>query len=371
MSLLNADIKKSTRFNWVMLSLVFMLLGIGLVNLYSALGYWGNAGGHGLFWSQMIWVGIGLILMFFLAFFDYRLIEKIALPLYIVSILILVAVLFFGKEVAGHKSWLSLGPVAIQPSEFAKIALIIVLAKFFSNRPRPEGVDIFGLWQPILYSVIPTMLVAMQGDLGSAIFFVLIFGTFAWFGRLKGRGIATLILLGVVSSVLLYFFALSGYQKGRIISFMDPSADARGSGYHLVQSQIAVGSGRIFGKGYLKGNINKLKYLPEKHTDFIFPVLAEEWGFAGSAAVIVIYFLLFASGVEIARKSRDRIGLFLAIGIIAFIFWHVVINLCGVLGMMPLTGVPLPLMSYGGSSMIVVMGSIGILFSIGLRRFLF
>lgn len=371
MSLVTTDRRKTSRFNWLMLTLVALLVGIGLTNLYSAVHFWGGSGGISLFWSQVIWFSIGLLVMFFLSFFDYRLIEKAGLPLYIISIVLLVAVLLFGKEISGHKSWLAIGVFAVQPSEFAKLALIIILSKYFSNRLHPDGVSLVELWKPILYSAIPSILVVMQGDLGSAIFFMLIFGTYAWFGRLRGRGIAIMALIALFGSISLYFFYMSDYQKTRITSFLDPAADSKGSGYHLVQSRIAVGSGKIVGKGYLKGNINKLKYLPEMHTDFVFPVFAEEWGFVGSAVVLILYFMLFAGGIDIAKRSRDRTGLFMALGIVAFIFWQVVINLGGVLGMMPITGVTLPLMSYGGSSTIIIMGSLGILFSIGMRRFLF
>jgi len=371
MALVTTDRRKASRFNWLMMGMVLSLLAVGMINLFSALNIWGEAERMSLFWSQLVWISIGLTGMLFFAFFDYRLLEKVAVPLYIVSILLLVAVLIFGKTVAGHKSWLSIAGFAIQPSEFAKIGLIIMLTRYFSNNPRPEGVSIIELWRPIVYSMIPAMLVVMQGDLGSAIFFILIFGTYAWFGRLRGRGIAVLLIIALLGGIVLYFFGLSDYQKARITSFVDPTVDPRGTGYHLIQSRIAVGSGQLTGKGYMKGNINKLKYLPEKHTDFVFPVLAEEWGFVGSVAVLILYFLLFAAGVDVATRARDRTGLFLALGIVGFIFWHVVINLGGVLGLMPLTGVPLPFLSYGGSSTVVTMGAIGILMSIGMRRFLF
>lgn len=371
MTLLAAGKGKTLRFNWTMLVMIGALISVGLINLYSSLHSWGGSEGVSLFWSQIIWVSLGFIVMIFLSFFDYRLFEKAAPYIYSCSILLLVLVLFFGKTVAGHKSWLAIGGLAIQPSEFAKIALIIILSKDFGNSLRPDGVSLLELWRPILYSLVPTLLVVAQGDLGSAIFFVLIFATYAWFGSLRGRWIVILIITALIGSVLLYAFGLSGYQRSRIKSFIDPSADSRGSGYHLVQSRIAVGSGRLFGRGYRQGNVNKLKYLPEKHTDFIFPVLAEEWGFIGSTVALGLYLMLFLSGVEIVKRARDRIGLFMALGIIAFIFWHVVINLGGVLGLMPLTGVPLPFFSYGGSSTIITMGSLGILLSIGTRRFLF
>jgi rod shape determining protein RodA len=368
MPLLTTDKRKISRFNWHLFAVVVLLCVAGLVNLYSAQGYWGGGGNMPLFWSQIAWVGIGIGLMLLISFFDYRLLERIATPVYVLSMALLLLVLLFGHEVAGHRSWLAIGGFGIQPSEFAKLALVVMLAGYFSGRPRPEGVSLLGMWRPFLYSAIPAVLVVLQGDLGSAIFFALIFGTYAWFGRLKGKGVATLVLLAFLGAAILYFFGLSGYQKARFASFVDPTMDAKGSGYHMIQSRIAVGSGKFLGKGFLKGNINKLRYLPEKHTDFIFPVLAEEWGFAGSAVVLLLYFLLFAVALDITKNARDRLGVFLALGVVAFLFWHVVINLGGVLGLMPMTGVTLPFMSYGGSSMMITMGALGLLFSINMRR---
>lgn len=372
MTLTAKDLKKTTRFNSFLLTVIILLTAVGLINLYSAVNFWGETEGNlSPFWSQFIWVSIGIAFMFFFAFFDYRLVIKAAVPIYLISIGLLVAVLFVGKEVAGHKSWLGWGSVGIQPSEFAKLALVIMLTKHFSGKPHPEAVPLFEMWKPIVYSVIPMTLVVLQGDLGSAIFFVLIFATYAWFGRLKGKWVIILILVSMVGSVFIYYYGLSDYQRARFTSFVDPTADARGTGYHLIQARIAVGSGKIFGRGYLKGNINKLKYLPEKHTDFIFPVLAEEWGFVGCSVTLILYLLLFIGGIDVAKKSRDRTGLFLALGIVAFLFWHVVINLGGVLGLMPLTGVTLPFMSYGGSATIVSLTSVGMLLSISMKRFLF
>lgn len=371
MALITTDRRKRTRYNWTLLAIIAAIVAAGLVNLYSALDIWGGSGNVPVFWSQFTWVISGLALMAFFSFFDYHLIERAAVPLYVFSIFLLACVLVFGKTVAGHRSWLGVGGLGMQPAEFAKLALVFMLTKYFSSRPNPEGVSLFEMWRPFLFSMIPAFFVVMQGDLGSALFFLLIFATFAWFGQLRKRGIAILVAAAVACSVVLYFFALSNYQKERITSFLNPEADIKGSGYHLVQSRIAVGSGGLWGKGYMKGNVNKLKYLPEKHTDFAFSVLAEEWGFSGSVVVLLLYFLLFYTGIDIAKRARDRTGLFMALGICAFIFWHVVINLGGVLGLIPLTGVTLPLVSYGGSSMVIVLLSLGVLSSISMRRFLF
>jgi rod shape determining protein RodA len=211
----------------------------------------------------------------------------------------------------------------------------------------------------------------LQGDLGSSMFLVLIFAAVSFFAKIRIKTLVALIVVGVVAVFAVYSFGLKDYQRERITTFMHPEADVRGSGYHLMQSKIAVGSGRVLGKGYLKGNINKLHYLPERHTDFIFPVWAEEWGFAGSTVLIALYAALLLMALDIARKSKERFANFLAVGVAMMIFCQLVINLGGVLGLMPLTGVTLPLMSYGGSSMVVVLVSLGVLLNISKRRFMF
>ena len=334
--------------NWTIVVSVGLLLIIGLVNLYSATSTWGESGTPRLLWQQILWFGVGIFFLLILAFSDYRIFEKLCYPFYILSILLVILSLVKGNVVYGHKSWIGIGGFGIQPSEFAKLATIIMLAKFFSANPNPDGYDFIALIKPAIIAIIPTGLVVAQHDLGSAIFFVLIFFSFAWFAKVKTKVIFVILIVGIVTSVMGYQYVLSDYQKARITTFVNPDYDIKGSGYHIAQSRIAVGSGKIFGKGYLKGNINKLRYLPEKHTDFIFPVLAEEWGFLGCFITLAIYFTFLTITIEIAKTARDRFGSFIAVGVCAFFFWQLTINLGGVLGLMPLTGVTLPFLSYGG-----------------------
>lgn len=359
------------RLDWTLVVVAGALIAIGLLNLYSALYLWGEPGYLKLFWSQLFSVLIGLVFLLLIARFDYRLFDKFAYPLYVISLVLLAAVLIFGKEVAGHRSWLSIGGVSLQPSEFAKLSVLIVLAKFFSDNPHPEGYDLFELIKPGILAAVPIGFILLEHDFGSAIFFVLLFMSIAWFAKIKTRAVFLILAIGVLASVFMFYFTLSDYQRARFTTFVNPSWDVKGSGYHLLQSRIAVGSGRMFGKGYLKGSINKLRFLPEKHTDFVFPVLAEEWGFAGCLVTLGLYMALLLIGVDIARHARDRFGVFLSVGVISYLFWQIVINIGGVLGMMPLTGVTLPFLSYGGSSMVSVMCAIGMLFSVSRRRFVF
>ena len=353
---------------WVTLALLL----VGLLNLYSALNTWEEGGGVShLFWLQCLWVGIGLLALIVFIAIDYRFLERLCWVIYFITLFLLLATLLFGREISGHKSWLMLGSLSFQPSEFAKLSLIFILAKYFGDRPLPEGYGIYQLLKPLGLAMVPCCLILLGKDLGSALFFPLIFGSIAWSAQIRRKTLAIFFVLIATTAILGYNYALSPYQKARVLTFINPTEDVRGTGYHLRQSKIAVGSGQFFGKGYLKGKINKLRYLPEKHTDFIFPVLAEEWGFFGSMIAVGLFGAFLFWAIQIAIKARERFGAFLGFGIAALVFWQVVINLGGVLGIMPLTGVTLPFLSYGGSSLLVMLVCVGCLFNINMRRFMF
>lgn len=365
-------VRKATElFNWSLLGVTGAILVIGLVNLYSAVYFWGEGGSVALFWSQLVWTLIGAGMMVVVALMDYRLFQRFAYPIYIFICILLILSILIGQAVRGTSGWLKLGPFSIQPAEFAKLAYILVAARFFANNPNPDGYTFADLWKPGLLMLVSFALIILQGDMGSSIFVVCIFVSMALFAKVTRKTLVICVILALIGAAGVYQFGLKEYQRARIFSFVHPEEDVRGRGYHLMQSRIAVGSGKIFGKGYLKGNINKLRYLPERHTDFIFPVFAEEWGFVGSAILLTLYAALLLMGIDIGAHSRDRFGAFVAIGIVSMLFWQLVINLGGVLGLMPLTGVTLPLMSYGGSSMIAILASIGFLFSVHRRRFIF
>ncbi len=364
--------KQNSIFSWPILWVVLAIVCVGLVNLYSAVYFWGEGDATtGLFWSQLLWTIIGLCGMTLIAFFDYRLFQRFAYPLYVFFCLMLLMSVIIGEAVRGTHGWLKIGPFSIQPVEFAKLAYILVSAKYFADNPNPEGYSLRDLLKPAFIMLVPFALIILQGDMGSSLFLIGIFVSMALFAGVKRRTIVICAIIACIGVGTVYTFGLKDYQRARIFTFMHPEADIKGSGYHLMQSKIAVGSGKVFGKGYLKGNINKLRYLPERHTDFIFPVFAEEWGFAGSFVLLSLYAAFLFMGVDIASRSRDRFGTFVAIGIVSLLFWQLTINLGGVLGLMPLTGVTLPLMSYGGSSMIAILASVGLLISIHRRRSMF
>jgi rod shape determining protein RodA len=363
--------KGEITFSWSLLVVTSLIVVIGLVNLYSAVYFWGEGDSTALFWSQLLWTAIGLVGMVLVAIFDYRFFYRFSYLFYVIACLLLLLSIVMGDAVRGTHGWLKMGPITLQPVEFAKLAYILVIARYFANNPNPDGYSFSELVRPGILMLIPFVLIVMQGDMGSSLFLICIFISVSLFARVKRKTLITCMLIAVLGAGLVYTFGLKEYQRARIFTFVNPEADIKGSGYHLMQSKIAVGSGQLFGKGYLKGNINKLRYLPERHTDFIFPVFAEEWGFVGSTILLILYAALLLIGVDIGAHSRDRFGAFVAIGIVSLLFWQMAINLGGVLGLMPLTGVTLPLMSYGGSSMVAIMASIGLLFSIHRKRFMF
>ena len=356
-------------FDWLLLALILLIAGIGIVNLYSA-GY--NRTPENVtpvFIKQSYWLVVGLWVMFLALTVDYRHLERLAFPLYVISIILLLAVMVAGKTVSGSKRWLGVGFFSIQPSELVKIAIILVLARYF-HRLAPQGPLTFkDILFPLIIILIPAALIAKQPDLGSAILVTLV-------------GISMILVLGVhwrplligvmvlVSAIPAAWPFLKEYQQQRIRIFLDPERDPLGAGYHIIQSKIAVGSGQFWGKGFLQGTQSQLHFLPEQHTDFVFSVFAEEWGFVGSAALVFLYLILTLWGLLITRNCNERFGQLLALGVTAFLFWQVFINLCMVTGLMPVVGIPVPLFSYGGSSLITTMLALGLLLNLRMRRFL-
>ncbi|HLD44865.1 MAG TPA: rod shape-determining protein RodA, partial [bacterium] len=318
---------------------------IGIVNLYSATISLETNQLSDYFKAQLIYTLVGIVIMLMASFVSISRWYSLSPFIYGFALALLVLVLLMGSKTHGSLSWLDLGFVRLQPSEFGKFGLVMMLARFLANLQKDEPLSFGEMCFMGLVFIIPTGLVIAQNDLGSSLFYGFIFGTMIFLQGVKFRYIViALIVIGVLGMVS-YTFVLKDYQKARIASFMKPELDPKGSGYHLVQSKIAVGSGRLMGKGYLKGQSHRLKFLPERHTDFIFPVLAEEWGFVGGGVTLLCYFLFLMMGLNVASESSSRFGFFVAAGVTATYFWHLVINLGGVLGLMPLTGVPLPFLS--------------------------
>lgn len=356
-------------FDWGLLGLAVLLGGLGLLSLYSVVTAGAMTAQKILYLKQLIWFGAGLLLMVVSYLFNYKLLDRYAQAIYVFCILLLIAVLFFGKYVSGSQRWLVLGPVSIQPSEIVKIAVIVVLARYYSKNAYTRGFTLRQLFTPVVLVLIPFALIVHQPDLGTALLVVLIAGSMTVFVKIERRSFLYLLTAGTVTIPLVWFL-LKDYQKQRILTFLNPDRDPLGAGYHIIQSKIAIGSGMLTGKGYLKGTQNALSFLPEQHTDFIFSVFAEEWGFVGSAILIIVFLLLIVWGLNVAYSCRDPFGTILAVGISAMIFWQVVINIGMVMGLMPVVGVPLPFVSYGGSSIATMMIAIGLLSNISMRRFM-
>ncbi len=356
-------------FDWVLLLVVCVLAGIGIINLYSATASW-QAMATPLYLKQIFWLSGGLLLALLVCCFDYRHLEHFAAHAYVLTVGLLLFVLLVGKTSMGATRWIDLGFFNLQPSEVVKIVMVLLLARIFSVTAHPLGYRIGELWLPALLLLIPVGLILKQPDLGTALMVVFIAMSMLLFAGLQRTTMIGLSVLGLLAATA-GWFGLHDYQKQRIKTFLDPEADPLGSGYHIIQSKIAVGSGGFFGKGFLQGTQSQLSFLPERHTDFAFSVFAEEWGFAGSCLLLLGYLLLIIWGIYIARHAADRFGMFLALGVTAMIFWHIVVNLGMVIGLLPVVGVPLPLFSYGGTSMVTTMLGVGLLMSVSMRRFVF
>ncbi len=357
-------------FDWGLVFITFLIGTVGLGVLYSAVNA-GEPGGpmHLLFQKQMIWISGSFGIVILSLTIPYKLFDRGSLIVYFVCVGLLVAVLFFGKYVAGSRRWLVLGPLTMQPSELMKLSLIFALASVYSGSVSEDGLPFKYLVKPGLILFFPFLLILLQPDLGTAMLLLFIAASMTLFVKVKKSVFFSCTLIGVSAVPLAWIFVLKEYQKGRVLTFLNPDRDPLGAGYHIIQSKIAIGSGMLSGKGFLKGTQNALAFLPEHHTDFILSVLAEEWGLIGCCVLLFLYFMLLLWGLNIAYCCRDMFGSILAFGVTIMIFWQIFINIGMVMGLMPVVGVPLPLISYGGSSVVTNMIGIGVLLNISMRRF--
>ena len=357
-------------FDWILLLLLILIGAMSVLNLYSATFPIRYTGGSQIFIKQIYWFLIGFVVLLMMTTFDYHVLERLAYPLYILSLSLLVLVLIIGKVYSGSQRWLSIGAISFQPSEFAKIALVILLAKYFTDHGEYDEYRLRDLWRPFILIIIPCILILEEPDLGSALILAIISFSIILFMKIKWRSLLILIVVSIFLTPFIWF-TLEEYQQKRILTFLKPDTDPLGAGYHIIQSKIAVGSGLLWGKGFLKGTQTRLHFLPEQHTDFAFSVLAEEWGFVGSIFLLLLYLLLVLWGINIAKNSKDKFGAVLAIGIVAIVFWQLVINVSMTIGLLPVVGIPLVLFSYGGSSIVSTMSGMGLLMNISMRRFMF
>jgi rod shape determining protein RodA len=316
-----------------------------------------------LYLKQLAWIGIGCGGMLFFASLNHQvLLQRYAIPAYWALVVLLALLLAAGQEVAGSRRWLNLGPISLQPSEFAKIATTLVLARFLSGRQ-----DRVTSWDTVvgalLLAGLPMVLILKEPDLGTALLFVAVVFVMMYMVGVPLKRLLAIIGGGIFASPLIWLL-LKDYQRKRLLVFLNPGADTLGSGYNVIQSKIAIGSGQLMGKGWLAGTQGQLKFVPEHHTDFIFSVLAEEWGFIGSALLLVLFTIFLLQALRVARVARDMQGSLIAVGLTTLLTVQVLINLGVATGILPATGITLPLISYGGSSLLTTYCIIGILMNI-------
>jgi len=364
------DRRLISHLDWTLLLLSATIVGIGIVTIYSA--NYDMAEGHAgaLPMRQVTWLGLGLIAMFGAMSFDYHYIDRLAYPFYGAMLVLLILVIIIGHSGGGSQRWINLGFFRLQPSEPAKLAIVLMMAKYFQTDEPPKGYYLRDLWVPFALVVPLILLTLIQPDLGTAIILGVVFISMVLMGGLRLRSFAYLVAAGIAFLPIGWLF-LKQYQRNRILTFLDPDRDPLGAGYHVIQSQIAIGSGKIFGKGFMHGTQNRLNFLPEQHTDFIFAVFSEEWGLVGCAVLLLLYFVLIAYCIRLVQRAKDRFGALLVFGMIAIIFWHVVINVAMVSGVMPVVGVPLPMVSYGGSALASMMFAVGVMMNVSMRRYIF
>ncbi len=351
--------------------ILFFILAIGVLSIYSVTGGLASRSGTPLYLKQITWIIIGWIVFLAMAWVDYREMARFAFPIYGVTLFLLALVPLVGHTGMGARRWLVIGSFSFQPSELVKIGLLFALAKHFSDDYPKEGLDLKRLLFSGIFLFVPFIFILKQPDLGTALSVSTMFLSMIFILGLKSK---FLIYSSLISAMLSPFIGqffwdhLKEYQKKRLFTFINPAEDPTGTGYQIIQSKIAIGSGGLYGKGLFGGTQSQLKFLPERHTDFIFSVFAEQWGFVGVLVLFTFFFLIILWAIDVAVKAKDPLGSLLAVGIIGLIFFYFFINVGMTLGVMPVVGVPLPLVSYGGSAMVTTLGMLGLLLNIKVRR---
>lgn len=349
--------------DWALIGAVMAICLIGLAMIYSA------AGGPGrVYWTQLYALGLGLLAMAACVAVDYRSLADKSHWIYIAIVALLLGVLFFGAVRGGSRRWIDLGVFNLQPSEFAKATLALVLAKLLGESRRP-ALARSDLAVAAALTAVPVVLIARQPDLGTAVTLAPILLVLAFVAGMPLRYLGVLAVVALLVSPVAYRFGLEDYQRERIATFLDPAQDPRGAGYQQIQARITVGSGGVWGKGYMGGTQGQLRFLPVAHNDFIFSVLAEEQGLVGVLVVLGLYLFVILRAIEAARLAKDRLGAYLVLGVLAAFTFQVVYNITMSAGLAPVKGLTLPLMSYGGSSMIATLAAFGLILNVRMRRF--
>ncbi len=356
--------EKLLEINWGLVLLVAVIASIGFAMLYSV------AGGHFEPWAlpQMMRFAIGLALLVAIAMVDIRIWMSLAYPLYGVALVLLVAVEVAGHVGLGAQRWIELGPLQLQPSELMKIALVLALARYLHGQSVEEVSWPFRLLIPLAMIGAPVVLVLLEPNLGTATILALDGCSLLFLAGLSWWWIAPVVSAIVAAVPIAWRFILHDYQKARVMTFLNPASDALGAGWNISQAEIAIGSGSFTGKGFVQGTQSQLNFLPEKQTDFIYTSIGEEFGFVGSAGLLVLFAVVIGFGVRIAMASRSQFGRLVAMGLTLNFFFYIMINSAMVMGLMPVVGIPMPLISYGGTAMLSVMVGFGLLMSVHVHR---
>lgn len=361
--MIRVDRRLFSHFDWILLAVAVAIAATGLMTLLSTTRV---GGGGSLFLRQLIWLAAGFALFGGVISIDYRILIRYAPAIYAVAVSLLVLVLVAGRSVKGAQRWIGIGPLGVQPAEFFDLAFVLILAWYLADRRD------LGRWGTLLVPValwaVPFLLIIKQPDLGTGLVLVPVLVAMLFQAGVRPRNLAALGAVGLLVAPAAWFL-LKDYQRARLLVYLDPTRDPLGTAYNLIQSKIAIGAGQTWGQGLFGGTQSKLAFLPERNTDFIFSVFAEEWGFVGALFLLILYFVLAMRGYEIADRARDGLGCLLATGATASIVSQSLINIGMVTGILPVVGLPLPLMSYGGSSMLATMATLGLLENVTMRRF--
>ena len=362
--MLRVDRRLLQNVDWALLATALFIVALSVLSMWNLAP---GRGGTALAWRQLSWVGIGLVALLVVASVDYRSLVRVAPVFYVLGVSLLVVVFVLGRTVSGARRWIHLGPITFQPSELFKLIFVLTLAWALASRAGEPLVRGTVMGTLALLGV-PFLLVVRQPDLGTALVLVPVVAAVLVGVGVRLRVLGAFALAGL-AALPLGWLALKPYQRDRLLVYLDPFRDPLGTAYNVIQAKIAIGSGQLLGKGVSGATQSRLAFLPERHTDFIFAVFAEMWGFIGCLVLIVAYGLLVLRGFEIAASTRDPRGRVLALGVTAVLAAQILINLGMVTGLLPVVGIPLPLMSYGGSSMVASLMGLGLLLSIRMRQF--
>ena len=358
------DRKHFQEIDWKLIVLLLLNTALGIAAIYSS----SHQAGGAYFLRQFTFAVFSLVMLFFILAVDYKTLMTFALPVYVLIVAVLAAMIPFARTTAGTKSWIRMPFFQIQPSEILKVVLILVLAQLFGAAKKTFVTRTIALTGAGTVFV-PFVLVALQPDLATAVCYIPILAAALILAGLTKKTIVVLLIILVLLSIVTWNLTLKDYQKKRIMTLLSPGQDTQGAGYQIRQSKIAIGSGGLLGKGFKKGSQSQLRFLPARHTDFVFSVIGEEFGFAGILAALILYYLFLARLFKSVGQSRDRAGVYISFLAASFIAFQFFVNILMIIGILPIAGIPLPLLSYGGSSLMATFLAVGLILNVKMRRF--